>query len=159
MIRAVVLSAALLIGLGATRLQGQRRVTMQPEGRVDVLAARRTAVHGGIGVNLPAGRSLRLELVSAVGASTNGGDAGFSARIEGVARYLLDPDFVSRWGAYGGGGLGARYDRGAGWRGVLIALIGVEGPRWGGVVPFVEAGYGGGTRVGVGVRRAVAERR
>jgi hypothetical protein len=158
-IRAVVPSALLLAALGAARLQGQQRVRVQPEGRVDVLAARRTAVHGGIGVNLPAGRSVRLELVSAVGASTVGGNTGFSTRLEGVARYLLDPDFVSRWGAYGGGGLGARYDRGAGWRGVLIALIGLEGPRWGGVVPFVEAGYGGGARVGAGVRMAVADRR
>jgi hypothetical protein len=110
-------------------------------------------------VSLPAGRSVRLELVSAAGASTVGGNIGFSTRLEGVARYLLDPDFVSQWGAYGGGGLGARYDRGAGWRGVLIALIGLEGPRWGGVVPFVEVGYGGGARVGGGVRRVVAGRR
>jgi hypothetical protein len=158
-IRAAVLSALLLAALGAARLQGQQRLTLQPEGRVDVLAARRTAVQGGIGVSLPAGRSVRLELVSAAGASTVGGYIGFSTRLEGVARYLLDPDFDSRWGAYGGGGLGARYDRGAGWRGVLIALIGLEGPRWGGVVPFVEAGYGGGSRVGAGVRRALPERR
>lgn len=159
MIRPLVLSALLPAALGAARLQGQQRVTVQPEGRVDVLAARRTAVQGGVGVNVPAGRSVRLELVGAAGASTIGGDAGFSTRLDGIARYLLDPDFVSRWGAYGGGGLGARYDRGAGWRGVLIALIGLEGPRWGGVVPFVEVGYGGGARVGAGVRRAVAERR
>jgi hypothetical protein len=158
-IRLAVLRAALLAALGAAHLQGQQRITIQPEARVDVLAARRAAVQGGVGVSLPAGRSLRLELVGAAGASTIGGPTGLSARLDGIARFLLDPDFISRWGGYGGGGLGARYDRGAGWRGVLVALIGLEGPKAGGVVPFVEVGYGGGARVGAGVRTAVAGRR
>jgi hypothetical protein len=158
-IRPAVVRAFLLGAVGTTRLQGQQRVTMQPEARVDVLAAQHAAVQGGIGVNLAAGRSLRLELVGAAGASAIGSSTGLSARLDGVARFLLDPDFVSRWGAYGGGGLGARYDRGAGWRGVLIALIGLEWPRWGRVLPFVEAGYGGGARIGAGARSALVGRR
>ena len=42
---------------------------------------------------------------------------------------------------------------------VLVGVLGVEGPAGGGVVPAIEAGFGGGVRVGVALRRAMRNRR
>jgi hypothetical protein len=38
-------------------------------------------------------------------------------------------------------------------------VLGIEGPASGAVVPAVEVGFGGGLRVGVAIRRAMAGRR
>jgi len=51
------------------------------------------------------------------------------------------------------------YDEAERWRAVLVGILGVEGPALGSVVPAIEVGFGGGTRVGVAVRRAVPGRR
>jgi hypothetical protein len=47
-----------------------------------------------------------------------------------------------------------RYEAAPDWRGVLVALVGLEGPKWGSWTPFIEAGYGGGVQIGFGLRRA-----
>ena len=59
-----------------------------------------------------------------------------------------------RWSPYAGGGIGARYDRGPDWHAVAIVVAGVNAPRWKHAVPFIEAGLGGGVRIGGGFRRA-----
>lgn len=117
------------------------------------------AFQGGVGVTVPAGTNLRASLVGGVGGSTEHGRRGVSARIDGIARFLLDPTFATAWTPYAGGGMSLRYDRGPHWRGVLVLLLGIEGPPRGSVVPFVEAGWGGGVRVGFGFRRALRGRR
>jgi hypothetical protein len=117
-----------------------REPLLQPAARVDAFVARITAVQAGIEGDLVAGRYVRLGLVGGVGGSWRDGESGVSARTEVVGRFIVDPDFTTRWAPYAGAGLGARYDRIDDWRGVLIALIGLEGPGWNGVVPFVEAG-------------------
>lgn len=127
---------------------------VQPLVRLDAFIARRRAIQLGVGADVRLSRSLRLEVVGAAGSSWRDGDATFSARAEAVGRFLLDPDFTSRWGAYVGGGAAARYDRGPDWRGVLVVLVGVEGRRWRGVVPFGEVGLEQGVRLSLGVRRA-----
>lgn len=137
----------------AAQRAGVREPLLQPAARVDAFVARITAVQAGVEGNLIAGRYVRLGLVGAVGGSWRDGASGVSARSEAVGRFILDPDFTARWAPYAGAGLGVRYDRIADWRGVLIAVIGLEGPDWSGVVPFIEAGYGGGTRLGIGVRK------
>ncbi|HEY7878869.1 MAG TPA: hypothetical protein VIC55_11610 [Gemmatimonadaceae bacterium] len=125
---------------------------IQMGGRVDMLASSITAVQAGAELSTVAGRNVRIALITAAGVSWNDGRSGLSARADLVGRFLLDPDFTMRWAPYVGGGLGLRYDRIADWRGTLIAVIGVEGPNVSGVVPFFEAGLGGGVRFGFGVR-------
>lgn len=117
-----------------------------------MLASSLTAVQAGLEVSTATGHNIRLALITAAGSSWNDGRVGVSARADLVGRFLLVPDFTTRWSPYLGGGLGLRYDRLANWRGTLIAVLGAEGPNWSGVVPFVEVGVGGGVRLGFGVR-------
>lgn len=148
--------ALLAATLSASRCDAQLRVPLQPSARLDAFVARIRAVQAGVGVSVPAGSNVRLSLVGGVGGSEErGGPVGVSARVDGLARFLLDPTYATRWTPYAGGGMSLRYDRGPEWRGVLVLLVGVEGPRSGGMVPFVEAGWGGGVRVGFGFRRAM----
>lgn len=152
--RAAVTMAQVLLALAASRAGAQQRIDprLQLGARVDVFAARYTAVQGGGELSAAVARSLRVALTTAAGESWDHG-AGLSARADLIGRFLLDPDFRRRWAPYGGGGVGLRYDRGPGWRGTMIAVVGVEGPNWSGVVPFIEAGVGGGARFGIGLRR------
>ncbi|MBX6333471.1 MAG: hypothetical protein IRY91_16605 [Gemmatimonadaceae bacterium] len=151
--RAEHLVVSVPASLGAAEIPPQPRAhRLQPSGRVDVLASRITAVQAGLGLDAMGGRYLRLGIVGGLGGSWDRSTSGLSARVDAVARYVLDPDRTVRWAPYIGGGVGARYDRIADWRAVLILALGVEGPDWNGVVPFIEAGYGGGTRIGLGLR-------
>jgi hypothetical protein len=158
---ATILGAALAaLGFGAASTAlAQEPARPQPETRVDVIAARATAIHAGVGLSVPLGRYARAEVVGAAGSLLGADRASFSARGDVVTRWMLDPDFGSRWTAYAAGGASARYDEPRDWRGLLIVLFGAEGPRWRGTVPFAEVGYGGGFRAGVGLRRAMAGRR
>ena len=54
----------------------------------------------------------------------------FSARGDAVVHFLLDPGHRMRWSPYAGGGVGARRDGSADWRGVAIFVAGVNGLRW-----------------------------
>jgi hypothetical protein len=121
---------------------------------VDVFVSSITAIQGAVELSVPAGRYMRLAAVGGVGGSWNEGSSGLSARAELTGRFMLDPDFRSRWTPYVAGGLGARYDHvNDGWRATLVIALGVEGPNLEGVVPFLEAGYGGGARFGIGLRK------
>ncbi len=151
------LSFAALIVITAPRLHAQvdRGPLIQPAGRVDVFASSITAVQVGTELSAVAGRYVRVAAVGGMGGSWNDGSSGLSARAELLGRFMLDPDFASRWAPYAVGGLGARYDRVAdGWRATLIFALGLEGPNLNGVVPFFEAGLGGGGRFSVGLRKA-----
>lgn len=148
-------AASLLVGSGRALAQRPAGPLLQPAGRVDVFVSSINAVHAGAEFSVPAGRYLRVAATGGLGGSWNEDSSGLSARAEVVGRFVLDPYFSSRWAPYAAGGLGARYDRiGPGWRATLIVAIGLEGPDWNGVVPFFEAGYGGGARFGMGLRRA-----
>jgi hypothetical protein len=150
---AAVASALLVPDARASAQQPIDR--LQPAGRIDVLASRITAMQGAAEVSIAGGRYTRLALVGGLGGSWKGSSGGLSARVDAVGRFVLDPDFLTRWAPYVGGGIGGRYDRIADsqWRADLIVFVGIEGPNWNGVVPFVEAGYGGGGRLGLGFRK------
>lgn len=148
-----MLAALLLLGGAASAAAQSVETGVQSAGRVDVLASSITAVQAGAELSVPAGRNLRTALVGALGGSTRHGETGLSARAELVGRFLLDPDFTARWAPYAGGGIGARYDRIRNWSGVVSLFVGLEGPNWNGVVPFLEVGYGGGGRFGMGLRK------
>jgi len=161
----VVLAAGVAAALVASPLAAQEGRRLQPEARVDVIAGRSTALHAGVGLSTPLGTYVRLGAVAAGGVVTggspsiSGSSARASARGDLLARFLLDPFLQSRWAPYAGGGGSARYDEGGRARGYMVAFIGVEGPPMGGLLPALEVGLGGGTRVGVTVRRAPGARR
>ncbi len=154
---AVAWGVAAALGTVATtpRAHAQLSRQLRPEIRVDAIVARRSAVHAGLGASVPLARAVRLELAGGAGSTIGRGDDGFSGRVDVIGRFLLDPEYQFRWGAYVGGGLSLRYDHRSDWRGFLGLVLGLEAPRRGGIVPFFEVGYGGGVRIGAGVRRAV----
>ncbi len=124
------------------------------EGRIDAIVTARRAIQAGIGVTTPVGTYVRLGIVGAAGAG-----GGRSARIDGFARFHLDPVRQSRWAPYGGAGLTGRFDQAARTKAYLLVFAGIDGPIQNGLTTSVEAGLGGGARVGIILRRAVAERR
>lgn len=129
------------------------QVTFIPEGRLDLLSSP-TAVHAGVGFTVPLSNYFRLGADVAGGVSSD----GFSARADGFGRFSLDPYHEFPWEPYVGGGVTVRGDAGGrGTRTYLLALIGVNGPAAGGIVPGLEFGIGGGLRFGVVLRRATPD--
>ena len=122
--------------------------------RVDAFVAHRSALQAAIGADIPFSPELHLELAAGVGPAFGGGaGASVSARGDAVVHFLLDPQHLKRWTPYAGGGVGARAEHLSSWRGVAILVVGVNAPRWKHAIPFLEAGLGGGFRIGAGVRR------
>lgn len=159
-----VITILLLLGTPrAARGQQSARTVVEPSFRLDAFAGRRAAVQAGVAVDIAPPGDVALEIVGGAGAGWGAGGGGGSARVDVLARYLLDPAAALRWSPYLAGGIGARWGAVSGWRGVLIALVGVDAPAWrgmmGGFRPFVEAGFGGGARVGIGFRRSLGGRR
>lgn len=157
------------MGSGATLGAAPRAAAQgrpRAELRADALVGRDASAQAGVGVELDAGLYARVAVVAAAGAAWRDGD-GASARPAGrgelVARFLVDPARQSRRGAYLGGGVGVRVDGtrddDPAARAYLLAVVGVEGRRRGAWAPSLEAGVGGGARLGVVLRRARADRR
>jgi hypothetical protein len=131
----------------------------QPEARADFIDSRATAAHLGVGITVPAGTYVRLGLIGAVGQAWSKGESTAAGRVDGLVRFVVDPFREFRWAPYAAGGIGAIYDGREDWRGVLVGVLGVEGPAQGRIVPAIEVGFGGGARVGVALRRAMRGRR
>ncbi len=141
----------------AVPVGAQAERAFQPEARIDLFFADSNTIQVGGGGAWTADRNVRIVVLGGLGSTGSEGRGAFSARVNVLGRFVLDPDRVNKWALYGAGGLGLRYQAAPSWRGVLIALIaliGLEGPRWGNVTPFIEAGYGGGFQLGFGLRRA-----
>jgi hypothetical protein len=132
---------------------------IQPEVRADFIDARAAAAHLGLGVSVPASTYVRLGLVGAAGRAWADGGSTTAGRVDALVRFVVDPLREFRWSPYGSGGVGGLYDGDGKWRGVLVGVLGVEGPQSGAVVPAIEVGFGGGLRVGVALRRAMPGRR
>ena len=161
--RLVVLAVSIgLSVIGAGQAVAQRAASApraQPEARADFINARAAAAHLGIGVSVAAGTYVRLGLVAAAGQAWRDGDGVAAGRIDALARFVADPLRESRWAPYAAGGISGMYDTAERWRGVLVGVLGVEGPSLGSVVPAIEVGFGGGTRVGAVLRRSLPGRR
>ena len=128
--------------------------------RLDGIIAHRGALQAALGLDMPISSAMRLELAAGAGPSfAPGPNSNVSARADAVVHFLLDPRHLMRWSPYAGGGVGARYDGVQPWRAVAILVVGVNAPKWKRAVPFIEAGLGGGFRVGAGLRRADARPR
>lgn len=149
--------AALTIGACALPL-GAQSLQIKPfaqlEVRGDAILGSSSAVQLGLGANVPVDPYVRLGATVAGGTALRDGRAGTSARADLTARYLLDPYAETRWGAYGGAGLSARWESDARWRSYLLLVGGVEGPAHGGWRTALEVGLGGGARIGMVLRRA-----
>ena len=155
--RALAGGMAMLASASASHGQSARRV--QVEARVDGIFAAFDAVHAGLGANVPVGNYVRLGALGAVGASFANGRSRSSQRADVAARFVVDPLRQMRWSPYGGGGLTLRHEHDAGWRGYILFVLGMDGPTMGAVDPAFELGLGGGTRIGIIVRRARRDRR
>jgi hypothetical protein len=121
------------------------------EGRLDALIGDRTAIEPGAGIFVPLGTYVRAGIVGGVGPITN--PLRITGRAEVIGRFLLDPLYEHHWGPYIAAGLGEG-SIGVAPHPYLLALLGVEGPRWGPVTPALEAGVGNGVRVGFALRRS-----
>ena len=134
---------------------------LQTEWRVDGLFARTSAVEAGFGISIPSGIYARTGFITGLGV----GRHGVEGRTDLLSRFSLDPFRQSRWALYGAGGISGRYRReeDGGSRAYLLLVVGLEGPRplgrRSGWVPIIEAGLGGGARIGVGLRRGINARR
>jgi hypothetical protein len=152
--------AAASLSTTASSAQAVRQ-PFQNEFRLDAVLARSGALHAGYGVSFPAGIYVRSGVVAGLGIARHGLDG----RADLISRFSLDPFRQSRWSPYAGGGLSGRFrskiDGGA--KAYLLVFLGLEGAlpfgQSTGLVPAFELGLGGGTRLGVILRRGIAARR
>lgn len=119
---------------------------------MDLLSGTVTSVQVGGAWNLFAGPYLRTALVAGGGPARHRGEVRGSARVEALARFHLDPLREFRYGLYGAGGVGLLYDAFSRWRPRLVAIVGAEFPTRGSRAWSVEAGVGGGFRLGLALR-------
>lgn len=158
---AVAAGAALSLLGGSAGLNSACAQGVLAEGRVDAIVSRARTAQAGVGAILAAGTYARIVLGAGAGVTRRpGGDARGSARADLTVRFLLDPIAQARWAPYLGGGLGY-LDEGVGRRrGVMQLALGLEGPRSRrGTRAAIEAGLGGGVRLGVVLRQARAAAR
>lgn len=146
---------ALLAAAGEAGAQVPRRraePAIRPELRLDYLSSP-DAIQAGAGAAMRFGTYLRVAGI--VGAGPHFSDAGdrFGWRAELVGRFQLDPFRERRWAPYASAGVSVR-GAGSDAQEYLLVLIGVEGPLARGWSPALEAGLGGGARVGLVLRRS-----
>lgn len=144
---AAVVALALVARLGAAQAPTR---SASIEVRLDGIFAKDAATtHAALGLTRPASRNLELEMVLGGGVTTRDeqDDARASARADILARFAPPPSSRDAWSAYASGGVSGLFERGVKGRGVLVLLLGARGRR-----AFVEAGVGGGLRVGAGLR-------
>jgi hypothetical protein len=154
-VRIAVLAVVWWAGSAGAQVVRDSQPAVRTEARVDAIIARRTAAEAGIGAVVPAGIYVRMGADIAGGVIAGGAQpAGAAARADVFGRFLLDPLAEHRWGPYLTGGASYRADSRDHGRVYLLALVGVEGPRQGRVIPAIEAGLGGGFRIGFVLRRA-----
>jgi len=135
--------------------QAARSVLPPLEVRADAIDPRSTSdatLQAGVGINVPLGLYVRLELDGAGGVTRRAGMDHHSGRGDAIARFLLDPFAESAWGLSIGGGMSALFADGARTREYLVVVADVEAPRVGSIVPAVQVGLGGGLRVGLVAR-------
>lgn len=138
-------------------VMAQPSLRIQHEVRLDVITSP-AAVHAGVGATVPLGTYVRAGLIGGLGA----GSGALDARTDLIGRFHLDPFRERRWAPYAGGGVSVRYsgEDDEATRGYLLVFIGMEGPvSRRGWSPAIEAGLGGGARIGVALRRGIPGRR
>jgi hypothetical protein len=137
---------------------------LMPEVRGDVILGRQAAVQLGVGVQISAGYYVRVGVDGALGVRVNETSLStqhpLDGRLDVLARFLLDPFRQTSYGLSVGGGMSLRAEQGDRVRPMLLVAVDIEGRRsTRGVVPAVQLGLGGGTRIGVVLRRGSAAAR
>lgn len=119
------------------------------DGRLDgIITEGAATTHLGLGVARRLSRNVGVQIVVGAGATMSGdGDTLGSGRADVLARFAPEPGNSNAWTAYANAGAGVLMHRDATGRAVLVVLLGMQKRRG-----FVEAGLGGGFRVGAGVR-------
>lgn len=133
------------LAVWAARVEAQ---SVQPEVRVDVLGPPPASVQPGLGLNVPLGTYVRLG--AAAGHHVGARRGGNPVRADVIARVTLDPFRQQRFALSVGGGVSYR-----GSDVYLAALLDVEGPQVGPVLPALQVGASGGLRAGLVLRRAI----
>ena len=136
-------------------LHAQRRPTTRPELRIDATSAHVPRLELSGGVAIPIGTYVRLALTAGTGVARVDDAIRQAGRGDAIIRFELDPLKQSTRGAYVGGGLSFLGRDGSRARGYLAVVGGLELKQRGGWVPAVEAGLGGGARLGVVLKRAM----
>lgn len=126
---------------------------------IDPRSIRNGTLHAGVGINVPLGSYVRLELDGAGGVTRRDDADHHSGRGDAIARFLLDPFAESPWGLSIGGGMSALFADGARMHTYLVVVADLEAPRLGGIVPALQVGLGGGLRMGLVARAYRAGRR
>jgi len=142
-----------LLGSTARPAGAQNAPPPYAEYRADVIAGSGTTTEAGAGLVVPLDIYVRLGLDGALGSTWRDGATRGSGRVDGIARFLLDPFREVPVGLSLGGGVSVPYVVGDEHvRPYLTAVIDVEGRMRGPVTPAIEVGLGGGTRVGFVLR-------
>jgi hypothetical protein len=151
--RALTLVVAVLSCAAAACASAQTSTRLQPEVRADVLGPAPYRWQGGAGLTAALGYYARVTVLGGYTPEADARYLGGHWRGDVIARVLLDPFRQQRWGVSIGGGLSVRHYT------YLAAVLDVEGPPLGGVLPAVQMGVGGGVREGIVLRRAMRGRR
>jgi hypothetical protein len=150
-----LLSLFALAPLSRATAQVARSSLPPLELRVDAINVRSIntgTLQGGVGANVPLGVYVRLELVGAGGITRVDSVNHNSARVDAIARFLLDPFNEATWGLSIGGGMSAMFEATATTHEYLVVVADLEAPRIGAVAPALQIGLGGGVRVGIVLR-------
>ncbi|HEX8848751.1 MAG TPA: hypothetical protein VF761_04385, partial [Gemmatimonadaceae bacterium] len=133
----------------------QARPVTRPELRVDATSAHVSRLEGSLGAVVPMGIYARLALSAGGGVARVEGESRRAARADAIARFELDPLRQRARSVYLGGGVtyfATEKERG---RGYLALVAGWELKTRAGWVPTIEAGLGGGARLGVTLKRGM----
>jgi hypothetical protein len=150
------LIAAACIALITPRdLRAQQHPVTVPELRLDATSARIPRLDLSGGAVVPIGIYVRLALTAGAGVTKQDGLYQAAARGDAIARFELDPLKQHTHGAYLGAGVSLLGRNGPHVRAYLALVAALELKQRAGWVPSIEAGLGGGARIGLGLRRAM----
>jgi hypothetical protein len=147
--------AALAILLSGAAGAQQLPTHPYAEYRADAIIARGTSAQAGLGVVVPLGLYVRMNVDAAGGATWRYGQTFGSGRIDAIARFLLDPFRETRIGFSVGGGASVPIGNAEPSQPpYLTAVVDIEGRRGHGLTPALQIGLGGGTRIGFVLRQS-----
>lgn len=149
----IALASAIVLAPRALRAQEHPRTV--PELRLDATSAHIPRLELSAGAVIPVGIYVRLALTAGAGVTKQDDRYRSAGRADAIARFELDPLKQHTHGAWVGGGLSLLGRDGPHVRAYLALAAGIEFKQRHGWVPSIDAGLGGGARIGIGVRRAM----
>ena len=154
-IASLLFAAACVAPIAPRELRAQQHPVTVPELRLDATSARIPRLELSGGAVVPVGIYVRLALTAGAGMTKQNGLYQTAARGDVIARFELDPLKQHSRGAYIGGGVSLLGRNGPHVRAYLALVAALELKQRAGWVPSIEAGLGGGARLGLGFHRAM----